>query len=74
MREITKLIRSVSFELVCIETDGMIEYAHRLTKFGPNVVVNILLIPEGLKAVRQLREEGIRQMLRELFIKIKLSL
>ena len=61
MREITKLIKGpVSLEVVGIETDGMIEEAHRLTKFGPNVIVKIPMIPEGLKAVRQLREEGIK--------------
>ena len=61
MREITKLIKGpVSLEVVGIETDGMIEEAHRLTKFGPNVVVKIPMIPEGLKAVRHLREEGIK--------------
>ena len=61
MREITKLIKGpVSLEVVGIETDGMIEEAHRLAKFGPNVIVKIPMIPEGLKAVRQLREEGIK--------------
>jgi len=61
MREITKLIKGpVSLEVVGVETDGMIEEAHRLTKFGPNVVVKIPMIPEGLKAVRHLREEGIK--------------
>lgn len=61
MREITKLIKGpVSLEVVGTETDGMIEEAHRLAKFGPNVVVKIPMIPEGLKAVRQLREEGIK--------------
>ena len=61
MREITKLIKGpVSLEVVGIETDGMIEEAHRLVKFGPNVIVKIPMIPEGLKAVRQLREEGIK--------------
>jgi transaldolase len=61
MREITKLIKGpVSLEVVGTETDGMIEEAHRLTKFGSNVVVKIPMIPEGLKAVRQLREEGIK--------------
>jgi transaldolase len=61
MREITKLIKGpVSLEVVGTETDGMIEEAHRLVKFGPNVIVKIPMIPEGLKAVRQLREEGIK--------------
>ena len=61
MREITKLIKGpVNLEVVGTETDGMIEEAHRLAKFGPNVIVKIPMIPEGLKAVRQLREEGIK--------------
>ena len=61
MREITKLIKGpVSLEVVGTETEGMIEEAHRLTKFGPNVVVKIPMTPEGLKAVRQLRGEGIK--------------
>ena len=61
MREITKLIKGpVSLEVVGTETEGMIEEAHRLSKFGPNVVVKIPMIHEGLKAVRQLREEGIK--------------
>ena len=60
MREITKLIKGpVSLEVVGIETDGMIEEAHRLTKFGPNVVVKIPMIPEGLKALTILSSEGI---------------
>jgi transaldolase len=61
MREITKLIKGpVSLEVVGTETEGMIEEAHRLSKFGPNVVVKIPMISDGLKAVRQLREEGIK--------------
>jgi len=61
MREITRIINGpVNLEVIGTEAGGMIEEAHRLTKFGPNVVVKIPMIPEGLKAVKRLRDEGIK--------------
>ncbi|HEX9317855.1 MAG TPA: fructose-6-phosphate aldolase [Nitrososphaeraceae archaeon] len=61
MREITKIINGpVNLEVIGTEAGGMIEEAHRLMKFGRNVVVKIPMIPEGLKAVRRLYEEGIK--------------
>ena len=61
MREITRIINGpVNLEVIGTDSGGMIEEAHRLTKFGPNVVVKIPMIPEGLKAVRRLRDEGIK--------------
>jgi transaldolase len=61
MREITRIISGpVNLEVIGTEVGEMIEEPHRLTKFGPNVVVKIPMIPEGLKAVRRLRDEGIK--------------
>jgi transaldolase len=61
MREIVKIINGpVNLEVIGTEADGMIEEAHRLIKFGPNVIVKIPMIPEGLKAVRRLYDEGIK--------------
>jgi transaldolase len=61
MREITRIISGpVNLEVIGTEVGEMIEEAHRLIKFGPNVVVKIPMIPEGLKAVRRLRDEGIK--------------
>jgi transaldolase len=61
MREITKIINGpVNLEVIGTEASGMIEEAHRLMKFGRNVVVKIPMIPEGLKAVRRLYGEGIK--------------
>jgi transaldolase len=37
----------------------MIEEAHRLKKYGQNVVVKIPMLPEGLKAVKKLKADGI---------------
>lgn len=61
MREIVKIISGpVSLEVVSTDYDGMMEEAHRLKKYGKNVVVKIPMIPEGLKAVKKLKEEGIQ--------------
>jgi transaldolase len=61
MREIVKIINGpVSLEVVATDYDGMMEEAHRLKKYGKNVIVKIPMIPEGLKAVKKLREEGIQ--------------
>lgn len=49
----------VSLEVVGITADEMIREAVELVKFGPNVVVKIPMIMEGLKAVRELTRMGI---------------
>jgi transaldolase len=61
MRQIVKIVKGpVSLEVVGTTTDEMIEEAHRLKKYGQNVVVKIPMIPDGLKAVKKLKDEGIR--------------
>lgn len=60
MRQIVRIVKGpVSLEVVGTTTAEMIEEAHRLKKYGQNVVVKIPMIPEGLKAVKKLKEEGI---------------
>lgn len=61
MRQIVKIVKGpVSLEVVGTTTDEMIGEAHRLKKYGQNVVVKIPMIPDGLKAVKKLRDEGIQ--------------
>lgn len=61
MREIVKIIAGpVSLEVVSTDYGGMMEEARRLKKYGKNVVIKIPMIPEGLKAVKKLKEEGIQ--------------
>jgi len=61
MRQIVKIAKGpVSLEVVGTATAEMIEEAHRLKKYGQNVVVKIPMIPDGLKAVKKLKEEGIQ--------------
>ena len=49
----------VSLEVIGTESGQMIEEAHNLKKYGQNVVVKIPMIPEGLKALKTLSDEGI---------------
>ena len=60
MREIAKIVKGpVSLEVIATETDEMLEEAHKLKKFGQNVVVKIPMTSNGMRAVRKLREDGI---------------
>src|SRR3954452_17374479 len=60
MRQIVKIVKvPVSLEVIGTTMDEMIEEAHRLKKYGQNVVVKIPMIPDGLRAVKKLKEEGI---------------
>src|SRR6185295_19351727 len=61
MRQIVKIVKGpVSLEVVGTTTAEMIEEAHRLKKYGQNVVVKIPMIPDGLRAVKKLKEAGIQ--------------
>jgi len=60
MKRIVKIIKGpVSLEVIGTTAQVMIEEAHRLMKFGQNVVVKIPMIPDGMKAVKQLKQDGI---------------
>jgi transaldolase len=61
MAEIVRTIKGpVSLEVISTDYEGMIDEGRMLSKFGKNVVVKIPMISEGLKAVKQLRAEGIK--------------
>ncbi|MEO9363751.1 MAG: fructose-6-phosphate aldolase [Nitrososphaera sp.] len=60
MHEIVRIVKGpVSLEVVGTDYDSMMEEAHRLKKYGKNVVVKIPMLPDGMKAVKKLKEEGI---------------
>jgi transaldolase len=60
MRQIVKIVKGpVSLEVVGITAEEMIEEAHRLKKYGQNVVVKIPMIPDGMEAVKKLKAEGV---------------
>lgn len=60
MNEIVRIVKGpVNLEVIATDYEVMIEEAHRLKKYGENVVVKIPMIPAGLRAVKRLAQEGI---------------
>jgi len=49
----------ISAEVLATDTDGILKEARDIATWHPNVVVKVPLIPDGLKAVRALTDEGI---------------
>ena len=50
----------VSAEVISLDTDGMVKEARKLADLHENVVVKIPMTVDGLKATRQLNDEGIK--------------
>ena len=50
----------VSAEVVALDAEGMVREARELAAIHENIVIKIPVTAEGLKAVRALREEGVR--------------
>lgn len=60
MKEITKIVKGpVSLEVISTESENIIREARILKEYGKNVIVKVPMIPDGLKAVKKLKEEGI---------------
>ena len=60
MEEICRIVKGdVSLEVISTDYSGMIEEAHRLRKYGDNVVVKCPMTADGLKACKALSAEGI---------------
>ena len=60
MSEIVRIVKGpVNLEVIGTDYEVMIEEAHRLKKYGENVVVKIPMIPAGLRAVKRFAQEGI---------------
>ena len=61
LEQICELVSGpVSAEVVSTDSEGMVTEGRDLAKIAPNIVVKCPLIAEGLKAVRILKEDGIR--------------
>lgn len=61
LREIASLVDGpISGEVISLKADEMVEEGRHIAALHPNMVVKIPMIPEGIKAVKQLTEEGIR--------------
>lgn len=61
VKEICSMVDGpVSAEVISLEAEGMVKEARELSTIHKNVVVKIPMLPEGLKAVRTLTQEGIK--------------
>jgi transaldolase len=60
-REICDMVPGpVSLETLSLDAEGMVREARELMKYGPNVVIKVPVIREGLVAVKILAAEGIK--------------
>jgi len=50
----------VNLEVISTEADGMIKEAIKLSSLAPNVVVKIPMTPEGIMAVKELSNRGVK--------------
>ncbi len=50
----------ISAEVVSTEVDGMVAEARELVKIHENIVVKVPMLPDGVKAIKILYEEGIK--------------
>jgi len=61
LEEICTIVNGpISAEVLAVDFDHMMTEARSLAGIHPNIVVKIPLIKEGLKAVKALKQEGIR--------------
>jgi transaldolase len=60
VREIAKIIEGpISAEVVSLDAEGMVREGLEWTKVASNIVVKIPMTTEGLKAIRQLSQQGV---------------
>ena len=61
MAEIVRTVKGpISLEVISTNYEGMMDEGRTLSKYGKNVVVKIPMTADGLKAVKQLKSEGIK--------------
>ncbi len=58
--EMCSLVDIVNGEVVATDAEGMIAEGREIAALHPNIVVKIPMTTEGFKAIRVLRQEGIR--------------
>ncbi|MDI6840768.1 MAG: fructose-6-phosphate aldolase [bacterium] len=60
LKDICKLIHGpVSAEGLSLDTEGIVKDGRELSKIHPNICIKVPMTPEGVKAIRKLRSEGI---------------
>jgi transaldolase len=60
VREIAKIVEGpISAEVVSLDAEGMVREGLDWTTVAPNIVVKIPMTTEGLKAIRELSQQGV---------------
>ena len=61
IREISSIVPGpISVETLSDSYEGMIKEAKEYQKWGDNIVIKVVMTPEGMKVVRALSQEGIK--------------
>lgn len=61
LKEITALVPgSVSAEVIALDAEGMIQEGKELAKIAPNITIKVPMTPDGLKAVNEFSQAGIK--------------
>jgi transaldolase len=61
IKEICKIVDGpISAEVISLDTEGMLKEARHLASIHKNIVVKLPMTIDGIKATRQLSEEGIK--------------
>ena len=61
LKEITALVPgSVSAEVIALDAEGMIQEGKELAKIAPNITIKVPMTPDGLKAVKEFSQSGIK--------------
>jgi transaldolase len=61
IREISSIVKGpISVETLSEDAKGMVKEAEEYVTWGKNIVVKVVMTPEGMKAVRQLTKKGIK--------------
>ena len=61
IREISSFIKGpISVETLSETAEGMLKEAEEYVTWGDNIVIKVVMSPEGMKAVKQLSEKGVK--------------
>jgi len=61
IREISSFISGpISVETISEDAEGMLKEAEEYIKWGDNIVIKVVLTPEGMKVVKELSSRGIK--------------
>jgi transaldolase len=61
IREISKIVSGpISVETISTDAKGMLKEAEEYVTWGKNIVIKIVMTPEGMKAVRALTKKGVK--------------